>query len=148
MRPSIAGNGGTNGWRGAALACTPRPDGISPYHALQPRNVKAGGSRELPSAMLCRSVSVRSTNKQPDAGSFRGPRVIATFSPPRERWWTAVTEACPRPACKPRLGGRSGLAKCWIKHASRFANSVGPIGEPRPTRTPCTPSLTRAHLFY
>jgi hypothetical protein len=39
-------------WRGAALTLAPRPDGISPYHMSRLENVKAGGSRELPSAML------------------------------------------------------------------------------------------------
>jgi hypothetical protein len=38
--------------RGAALARTPRTGGISPYHVLRLGNVTAGGSRELPSAML------------------------------------------------------------------------------------------------
>jgi hypothetical protein len=39
-------------WRGAALARTSRPGGILPYHLLRPGNVKAGGSRELSSAVL------------------------------------------------------------------------------------------------
>ena len=39
------------------------PDGHLPYHVLQPGDVKAGGSRELPSAMFLPNVSVRSTNR-------------------------------------------------------------------------------------
>jgi len=44
-------HGAIHVWRGAALTLAPRPDGISPWYVLRLGNVKAGGSRELRSAM-------------------------------------------------------------------------------------------------
>ena len=70
-------SGRTDDWGGAALTCPPRPDGISPYHALRPGNVKAGGSRELPSAMFCRSVSIRSTNRGTKRWVIPGSRLFS-----------------------------------------------------------------------
>jgi hypothetical protein len=39
-------------WRGAALSRASIPGDISPYYVERLRNVKTGGSRELPSVML------------------------------------------------------------------------------------------------
>jgi hypothetical protein len=46
------GLGAIRVWRGAALTRAAIPDGIWPYDVLRLGNVKAGGSRESPSAMF------------------------------------------------------------------------------------------------
>ena len=68
-------------WRGAALRRVSRPDGISLYHVLRPGNSKAGGSRELPSAVLCPGSLSNGPIEQPNAGSFSGAACSHPFRP-------------------------------------------------------------------
>jgi hypothetical protein len=50
--PEEGGRGWVDNWKGSRFKACLRPVGVSPAHVLRLGNVKAGGSLELPHAML------------------------------------------------------------------------------------------------